>query len=138
MGRYTEIIISGLRKEEDVKTINKYLEGRDYHKLKHLNKGEVLPDAYYGEYKYLNPYDVVEFLEKMDWKDCIPEEYVRLFVMEDEEFNFSEYKLNIPDQNWKNFGSDWSGEDWSKCSQNWARIWNEGVGSGCLSRSKNG
>lgn len=106
MGRYTEIIISGLRKEEDVKTINKYLESRDYHKLKHLKDGEVLPDAYYGEYKYLNPYDVVDFLEEMDWADCIPEGYVKLFVRQDEEFNFSEYKLNIPDQNWKNFGSD--------------------------------
>lgn len=106
MGRYTEIIISGVREIEDIEKINDYITEKGYCELKHLEEYKLLPFPYYGDYKYFNQFDFVDFLENMDWADCVPENHVKLFVRDDGEHNFSELPLKIPDQNWKNFGKE--------------------------------
>jgi hypothetical protein len=106
MGSYTELIIEGIRHEEDLKQINDYLSKARKGGYSPLVKFEVrnIFTGHYGEYNYFNVYKLAEFLEGMDWEDCMPEEHISLFVRDDEEFKYHEHTLKIPDQNWKNFG----------------------------------
>ena len=108
MGSYTSVLVQGIVHEKDLKKINNFLDkAREsgYSPLVNVMCKE-LPTFYFGEYNHFPLNKFVKFLEEMDWEDCMPDEHIALFVMLDEDFKYQQWSLNIPDQNWKNFGKN--------------------------------